>query len=131
MCKEGEGVRVKRYELGTETMSVAGKLTRADRGGLQFGIDSVLAHDLGMKPDREYLLVATEVEPTWPVVVQYRPWLRVSKPQTFIACGQCGADFGFATSPVPTRCHSCQAKLVGSIPQAEVAALLRREGGAA
>lgn len=90
-----------------------------------------LLNDLGVAVGKEYLLVATEVEPTWPVVVQYRPWLRVSKPQTFIACGQCGADFGFATSPVPTRCHSCQAKLVGSIPQSEVAALLRREGGAA
>ena len=89
------------------------------------------AAKLGMEPGDEGYLVFHKVEPTWPVVVQYRPWLRVSKPQTFIACGQCGADFGFATNPVPTRCHSCQAKLVGSIPQSEVAALLKREGGSA
>jgi len=83
-----------------------------------------LLNDLGVAVGKEYLLVATEVEATWPVVRYEESRLARGIAGTY--CGACGQEVVTAG-----RCPHCHVALAGEIPQSEVARLLRREGGAA
>jgi len=122
MCEKREGVRVRRTEFH-DNYVVGGSV--ATEGNNSRGVNSTLLDDLGMQPGREYLLTATEIEATWPVV-KYRPSV-FSQGVGGDYCGHCGQELAFIVG----HCPYCHVRLVGEISQAEVAALLRREGGGA
>jgi len=82
------------------------------------------AAKLGMEIGKEYLLVATEVESTWPVVIVREPAGGLQR-----RCGACSRFLNYTSDLYPKRCQFCGVHLVGEISQAEVAAMLRREGG--
>lgn len=121
-CEKGKGVRVKVVSSRMGASHDA-DLTAHRVGTPEEHIVVQVYRDaqnlLGMEVGDEGVLTFHKIEATRPVVVVPFP------DYTIKVCGACGKS---ADAP---RCPHCRVLLSGEISQAEVAALLKREGGGA